>query len=102
MLTSQISTSDAASLWPGFPPDIKSEPHSVDLQSIEDAIRLLNKAATNVASGSTSVWRLVDHARRHLEKQIDAVIRQMGHDIVPAERRFPAGEFMCSLRQPCL
>ncbi len=39
--------------------------------AINDAIQLLNEAATRVAGGSMAVWKVVDHARRYLEKQIE-------------------------------
>jgi hypothetical protein len=37
----------------------------VAIVSIDDAIRLLNEAATQVAGGSMAVWKIVDHARGH-------------------------------------
>jgi hypothetical protein len=47
----------------------------VDIAAIDDAIRLLNEAATRVAGGSMTVWKFVDHARRYLEEQIEISIR---------------------------
>ena len=56
-------------------PSLAPSLDTAHLCAIEDAIRLLNTKATELATGSTAIWRLVDHARRHLEKQLDAVMR---------------------------
>ena len=35
--------------------------------ALDDAIRILNDAAALTSTGSLVSWRIVDHARRHLE-----------------------------------
>jgi hypothetical protein len=42
-----------------------------DIKAMDDAIRILNRAATKLASGSTAIWRIVDEARHHLEVQLE-------------------------------
>ena len=61
--------------WRGLPPSLEPSLETIHLCAIEDAIRLLNTKATELACGSTAIWRLVDHARRHLEKQLEAAVR---------------------------
>ena len=40
------------------------------IQSINEAIEILLNTRAKVASGSTAIWSLIDHAQRHLDKQI--------------------------------
>jgi hypothetical protein len=54
--------------------DRTSDDSMTGIVAINDAIQLLNETATRVAGGSMSVWKVVDHARRHLEKRIETCI----------------------------
>jgi hypothetical protein len=42
--------------------------------ALDDAIRILNDAAALTSTGSLVSWRIVDHARRHLESCISEEI----------------------------
>jgi hypothetical protein len=45
---------------------------SPDLRSLDDALRLLRKFRKDLAPGSLTIWRIVDHACKHIEDQIAA------------------------------
>jgi hypothetical protein len=45
------------------------------LQALDEAVRILTTARRQLASGSGSIWQLVDHACKHVESQIDALLR---------------------------
>jgi hypothetical protein len=45
------------------------------IQGLDAAIRILNSARSSAAAGSLTVWRLLDHAAGHLDKQIEALLK---------------------------
>jgi hypothetical protein len=40
------------------------------IQGINEAIKILQKANRQTAAGAPSIWKLVEHAEGHLDKQI--------------------------------
>ena len=42
----------------------------VELESLQEACRILRKAAQQVASGTITVWKLLDRAQHHLDTQM--------------------------------
>ena len=49
---------------------------SPDLKSLDDAMRILRRLRRELAPGSLTVWKIVDHACNHLERQIHEEIRE--------------------------
>jgi hypothetical protein len=47
-----------------------------DLRSLDDAVRLLRKLRKELSSGSLTVWRIVDHACKHIEHEIKAELSE--------------------------
>lgn len=43
-----------------------------DLRSLDDAVRVLRALRKELAPGSLAIWRLIDHASKHIEQQIRA------------------------------
>ena len=70
-----LAPTAADHVWRGGATSHETGSDTHHLYAIEDAIWLLNTKATQLASGSTAIWRIVDHARRHLERQMEAAIR---------------------------
>jgi hypothetical protein len=64
------------------------------IQSLDEAIRIISAArvAGHLASGSTAIWRLSDHAVTHLDKQIATLL-------APAEEKSAAPELVGSNAQ---
>ena len=44
------------------------------LKSLDDAIRIINKAAGEAASGAAAVWVKLDHARAYLNSQVKELL----------------------------
>jgi hypothetical protein len=42
----------------------------IELQSLQEAIRLLIRIRRDLAAGSTTLWRLLLHAGQHLDQQL--------------------------------
>jgi hypothetical protein len=53
----------------------KSATSIVDLQALDDAVRILTTARRQLARGSVNIWQILDHACKHLESQINAFLR---------------------------
>jgi len=43
-----------------------------DLRSLDDAVRILRSLRKELAPGSLIVWRMIDHACKHIEREIGA------------------------------
>ena len=43
-----------------------------DLGSLAEAVRLLRGLRKELAPGSLAIWRIIDHACKHIEQQIRA------------------------------
>lgn len=55
------------------------------IQSIDEAIRIISTARTTgrLASGSSAIWRLSDHAESHLDKQIKELLAPPAENPAP-------------------
>jgi hypothetical protein len=51
--------------------------HPSRVVALDEAIRILNDAAALASTGSLVSWRIVDHARRHLESCISEEISEV-------------------------
>jgi hypothetical protein len=47
-----------------------------DLRALDDALRILRAVKKELAPGSTTIWRIVDHACEHLEEQLNLEISE--------------------------
>ena len=57
--------------------DLRTLPDELTtMVTLEEAIQILNQVAAQLATGSTSVWRIVVHARKYLELQLEAMLRE--------------------------
>lgn len=77
-------------------PDLK-------LQSLDDAVRLLREFRHDLAPGSLSVWRIIDHACKHIERQIKAALTDQSiHETTPPSEyaRLAMSEPITIDRQP--
>ena len=44
------------------------------MQSIQEAIELLNGAASALVSGSPHIWRIINNARKHLDRELATIM----------------------------
>jgi hypothetical protein len=56
------------------------------IQSLDEAIRIISAARTagKLASGSSAIWRIADHAENHLDKQIKDLLAPPAETAAPA------------------
>jgi len=52
------------------------EPETFNAEATQDAIAILNRCRSDVASGSMVVWQFLDHAAKHLEAQLTGYLRE--------------------------
>ena len=64
---------------PGFEANQRGpimEPETFNAEATQDAIAILNRCRSDVASGSMVVWQFLDHAAKHLEAQLTGYLRE--------------------------
>jgi hypothetical protein len=71
------------------------------LRSLDEAVRLLREFRHDLAPGSLSVWKIIDHACKHLDSQIRAALKDDGENesIPPACVQLQMSELLTADRQ---
>jgi hypothetical protein len=49
----------------------------IELESLQEAIALLNLSRSEVAAGSLTVWRILKHATEHLDRHLAAALTEV-------------------------